>query len=111
MVKVRLGLAVELTRMMKNWLFIHEYVGESVSTRLEATRRRQHYIILQSRAHCEDARILPRPMVAAAPICTTSDQPMHARGGEGGRTHLMPTVEKDAKCPSFFHTSGMTANG
>ena len=45
MVKVRRGLAVELTRMMKNWLFIHEYAGESVSTRLEATRRRQLYVL------------------------------------------------------------------
>ena len=27
------------------------------------------------------------------------------------RTHLTPTVAKDAKCPSPLHTSGMTAFG
>ena len=29
----------------------------------------------------------------------------------GRSTHLTPTVANDAKCPSLFHTSGMTAFG
>ena len=38
MVKVKCGMALPLTLRTKNWLFIHEYVGESVSTCLREKR-------------------------------------------------------------------------